>query len=308
MAAESIGNLIQTSIPGYSDAADIQAALRLYHYGSYGYDPANTSTAALVNPSIAYTINDLQEQIDNVSTGILPSVFTAKGQILSASAASTPLVLDIGSQGQYLSVNTATGTGLQWSALPSATTSTAGIVQLTNSTASTSVTTAATPNSVKSAYDLADAAIPESIIGAKGDILSGSGTSTPSVLGLGSQGQYLTVNTATTTGLEWITIPTATTSTAGIVQLTDSTASTSVTTAATPNSVKSAYDLADAAIPESIIGAKGDLLTGTANDTIAVLSIGPNGYILTADSNETSGMAWKQTTSGLSDTFLLMGG
>jgi hypothetical protein len=219
MAAESIGNLIQTSIPGYSDAADIQAALRLYHYGSYGYDPANTSTAALVNPSIAYTINDLQEQIDNVSTGILPSVFTAKGQILSASAASTPLVLDIGSQGQYLSVNTATGTGLQWSALPSATTSTAGIVQLTNSTASTSVTTAATPNSVKSAYDLADAAI-----------------------------------------------------------------------------------------PESIIGAKGDLLTGTANDTIAVLSIGPNGYILTADSNETSGMAWKQTTSGLSDTFLLMGG
>ena len=30
MAAESIGNLIPTKIPGYADAADIQAALRLY--------------------------------------------------------------------------------------------------------------------------------------------------------------------------------------------------------------------------------------------------------------------------------------
>jgi hypothetical protein len=39
----------------------------------------------------------------------------------------------------------------------------------------------------------------------------------------------------------------ATTSTAGIVQLTDSVASTSITTAATPNSVKTAYDLANTA-------------------------------------------------------------
>jgi len=41
-------------------------------------------------------------------------------------------------------------------------TSTAGAVQLTDSTSSTSTTTAATPNSVKSAYDLANAALPKS--------------------------------------------------------------------------------------------------------------------------------------------------
>lgn len=44
----------------------------------------------------------------------------------------------------------------------SGTTSTAGIVQLTDSTSSTSTTTAATPNSVKTAYDLANAAVPKS--------------------------------------------------------------------------------------------------------------------------------------------------
>lgn len=41
------------------------------------------------------------------------------------------------------------------------------------------------------------------------------------------------------------------TSSAGILQLTDSTSSISTTTAATPNSVKSAYDLANAALPKS---------------------------------------------------------
>ena len=56
MAAESIGTLVPTKIPGLSDPADIQAALRLYHYGDYSYNTANASTGSLINPSIAYTI------------------------------------------------------------------------------------------------------------------------------------------------------------------------------------------------------------------------------------------------------------
>jgi phage-related tail fiber protein len=109
-----------------------------------------------------------------------------------------------------------------------ATTSVKGAVQLTDSTSSTSTTTAATPNSVKSAYDLADAAAPKTTtIGATAPITS-SGT-----LGTGVT----------------IAVSAATTAAAGVVQLTDSISSTSTTTAATPNSVKSAYDLANAAIP-----------------------------------------------------------
>jgi hypothetical protein len=45
-------------------------------------------------------------------------------------------------------------------------------------------------------------------------------------------------------------------------------------------------------IPESIIAAKGDILTGTANDTPAVLSVGTNGHTLVADSATATGLAW----------------
>jgi hypothetical protein len=64
-------------------------------------------------------------------------------------------------------------------------------------------------------------------------------------------------------------IQAATTSNAGAVQLTDSTSSTSTSTAATPNSVKTAYDLAAAALPKSggtmtgaITFAAGQTITG----------------------------------------------
>jgi hypothetical protein len=41
----------------------------------------------------------------------------------------------------------------------------------------------------------------------------------------------------------------------------------------------------------------GDLLTGTANDTPAVLTVGANGTTLVADSSEATGLKW-QTASG----------
>jgi hypothetical protein len=55
-----------------------------------------------------------------------------------------------------------------------------------------------------------------------------------------------------TSGAVTVGIQSATTSQSGAVQLTDSTSSTSTTTAATPNAVKSAYDLAAAALPKLI--------------------------------------------------------
>ena len=57
-------------------------------------------------------------------------------------------------------------------------------------------------------------------------------------------------------------IAAASTSQSGIVQLTDSTSSTSTTTAATPNAVKTTYDLANAALPKS-----GGTITGNINNT-----------------------------------------
>jgi hypothetical protein len=116
MAVENIGSLFPTKIPGYTDAADIQAALRAYHYGSYTFDTAETNAANLINPSIAYTLNDLQTQIDNVdiSAAVAKADFNAKGDLLSASANDTPLLLSVGANGRILTANSATPTGLEW--------------------------------------------------------------------------------------------------------------------------------------------------------------------------------------------------
>jgi hypothetical protein len=118
MAAESIGNLVPTKIPGYADAADIQAALRLYHYGDYAYTASNSNTANLVNPSIAYTINNLQSQITAIDVGstLKATDFAAKGDLLSASANDTLSVLSVGSNGTVLTANSASASGLAWTA------------------------------------------------------------------------------------------------------------------------------------------------------------------------------------------------
>lgn len=116
MTAEiPIGDLIPTKIPGYSDDADIQAALRLYHYGSYTYSPSNTSPANLVSPSIAKTIYDIEQDISTLDVGsIKNTIFTAKGQILTATASNSPTVLTVGTNNQFLIANNATASGLQW--------------------------------------------------------------------------------------------------------------------------------------------------------------------------------------------------
>jgi hypothetical protein len=137
-------------------------------------------------------------------------------------------------------------------ALSAGTTTAAGIVQLENSTSSTSTSKAATPSSVKSANDLAAAALPKS-----------GGTMTGDITFAGTQA-------FPSSGL-----PVSSTSVAGIVQLTNSTSSTSTTTAATPSSVKTAWDLANAAMPKT-----GGTFTGdvTFNTTTATkLPVGTTG-------------------------------
>jgi hypothetical protein len=101
-----------------------------------------------------------------------------------------------------------------------------------------------------------------------------------------------------TSGAITVGIQAASTSQSGAVQLTDSTSSTSTTTAATPNSVKTAYDLANGAVAKSIVDAKGDLIAATAADTVSRLAVGTNGQVLTADSAEATGMKWAASSSG----------
>ncbi len=112
----------------------------------------------------------------------------------------------------------------------------------------------------------------------KGDLIAASGATTLAALGVGVDGYVLTANSSEATGLEWaastsgtvtevtasaplsvtngtttpaLTVSTGTTSAVGVLQLTDGVASSSTTTAATPNGVKTAYDLAALAMPKA---------------------------------------------------------
>lgn len=77
MASENIGSLYPTKMPGYDDAADIQAALRLYHYGSESYDPTNTNESQIPANSIAGHLKALDTRVDTVEGNGVGSEYTA---------------------------------------------------------------------------------------------------------------------------------------------------------------------------------------------------------------------------------------
>lgn len=101
-----------------------------------------------------------------------------------------------------------------------------------------------------------NALIPKNILTAKGDIVVGSAPSSPTVHAVGSDGQFLQADSTSPSGLSWGSV-----STAGLLSAT-------------------------------VIDAKGDLLVGTANDTVARRAVGTNGQLLIADSTQATGLRW----------------
>jgi len=85
-----------------------------------------------------------------------------------------------------------------------ASTSASGVVQLSDSTSTTSSVLASTPTATKSAYDLAAAAVPKSTVTTAGDVIYATGSGAVTRLGIGTAGQVLAVNSGATAP-EWKT-------------------------------------------------------------------------------------------------------
>jgi hypothetical protein len=190
MATESIGTLIPTAIPGYTDSADIQAALRAYHYGSYSYNPANTSPASLITPSIAKTIYDIEADItaleNRPSSGGEVSITQP-----AATSFSPPEIPD-----GFIWVDQDGTVGGQ----PTSATSV-----FTNSAPTTSLTTGVIWVDKDATEITANPYIPTSAIAAKGDLIAGSANDAVTILSAAStNGFILNVNSATTSGLAWV--------------------------------------------------------------------------------------------------------
>jgi hypothetical protein len=61
-------------------------------------------------------------------------------------------------------------------------------------------------------------------------------------------------------------------------------------------------------IPESIVDAKGDIITATGSDAPARLAVGANGTTLVADSSEATGLKWATPAAGGGMTLINTGG
>lgn len=133
------------------------------------------------------------------------------GQILSKATNTdmdfTWITNDVGDITNIAVTSPITGGGSSGSVtigVSAASTAAAGVVQLSDSTSTTSSVLASTPTATKSAYDLAAAAVPKSTVTTAGDVIYATGSSTVTRLGIGTAGQVLAVNSGVTAP-EWIT-------------------------------------------------------------------------------------------------------
>jgi hypothetical protein len=187
---------------------DVSAGAGAIAATNVSFNPAGQVGSSNVQSAIEEVSTECRNA-DNITSGTLAVArggtglaSYAKGDVLAASASTTLTKLTVGTNGQVLRANSATATGLEWSndfvgtvttvtssttaltvatatttpalTIRSATTSVDGIVQLSDSTSTTSSVLAATPTAVKAAYDLANAALPKAGGTITGEVLFGT--------------------------------------------------------------------------------------------------------------------------------------
>ena len=193
---------------------------------------------------------------------------TAKGTLVSASGANVVSSLDIGADGEYLVADSATTTGLKWSALaldyiPESTFTSAGELITGTGTGTYTALPVCAEGQILSADSTCVGGLTwctpdyvvKSLLTGKGSIITSTAADTPSELTVGTDGDLLVACSASTNGLCWQSAPAA-------------------------------------AIPCACITAKGDLISGTTADTPTALTVGNDGEILTACSAATLGLCW----------------
>jgi hypothetical protein len=200
-------SVYNTTSPGWVEI-DVSAGAGSVAASQVSFDNLGTALSATTVQTAIAEVSDDCRNATNITSGTLAvarggtnlASYT-KGDLIAASAATTLAKRTVGTNGQVLTADSADATGLAWTTpttgtvtdvtsataaltvatstttpaltVRSATTSVDGIVQLSDSTGTTSSVLAATPTAVKAAYDLAAAALPKAGGTVTGDITLG---------------------------------------------------------------------------------------------------------------------------------------
>lgn len=149
--------------------------------------------------------------------------------------------------------------------------------------------------------------------------VSNSATTLPmaSTSGFPAQTPYTLILDEGTVNEEIVTVTGVATLNLTVTRGEDGTSAVSHSNGATVKHGVSARDFDEAnefanstGLAKSIVDAKGDLIGATAADTPARVAVGTDGFVLTADSTQATGVKWAPAAAGgvgLDSVFLLMG-
>jgi hypothetical protein len=235
-------SVYNASSPGWVEV-DVSSGAGAIAASQVSFAPAGQIAATTVQAAVEEVSTECRNAT-NITSGTLAvarggtnlASYT-KGDIIAASAATTLAKRTVGTNGQVLTADSAQSTGLNWTTptvgtvttvssstaaltvatatttpaltVRSATTSVDGIVQLSDSTGTTSSVLAATPTAVKSAYDLAALALPKA-----GGVITGAleigNTGSLVFEGSTNDGNETTLTVADPTADRTITLPNVT--------------------------------------------------------------------------------------------------
>lgn len=199
--AEDIGNIYKTKIPSYAEAADIQAALKLFHYGT---TTVPTTEGEILADSLAGHLKALDTRLDTIESDPARSDFLTQAEM----AVSFPTRVN-----GYISMDPNSNGGsveeLYASAIYSNEPPTVGLV---NGLIWVDKDSPALDTYV---YDSTSTPSPwvrindiKKIVQSKGDLLVGSTSADVDNLSVGANGTVLTADDTQTLGVKWQAVST----------------------------------------------------------------------------------------------------
>jgi hypothetical protein len=199
MAVENIGGLYNTKQPGYEDAADIQAALKAFLYGSYTYDTTSTDPTQLPNPSLARHLQDLRDDVTFLENQGIGSDYLTLAQI-AAIASPTDGYIAMASDSNGGAVESLYASAFYTNEAPT-TDIVDGVLWVDKDSAALDTyvydSTLLPGDPWVRINDL------KNIIQAKGDILIGSSAENVDNLSVGANGTVLTADDSSPLGVKW---------------------------------------------------------------------------------------------------------